>query len=202
MNTTRIMIVAVGGQGNILTARVLGETAAAAGIAPRMSEFHGMAQRGGVVESMVLLGEGSGCCIADGEADVLLGFEPSETIRAARKCGAHSTIITNTAPQPPFTVAMGQDSYPDIHAALTLLAGRVKRLIAFDAASLAARAGSPLSMNMVMSGALAQSGAAGVPADLFRKTIGEKTKPAFAAINLKAFDLGMRAAERCMADLE
>lgn len=195
MNTTRIMIVAVGGQGNILTSRVLGETAVAAGITPRMSEFHGMAQRGGVVESMVLLGEGNGFCIADGEADVLLGFEPSETIRAARKCGAHSIIITNNAPQPPFTVAMGQDSYPDIQAAITLLAGRVKNLIAFDASSLAAQAGSPLSMNMVMLGALAQSGAADLSADLFRKVIREKTKPAFAAINLKAFDLGMRAAE-------
>ncbi len=195
MNTTRIMIVAVGGQGNILTARVLGEAAGAAGIAPRMSEFHGMAQRGGVVESMVLLGEGNGYCIADGEADVLLGFEPSETIRAARKCGANSIIIANTAPQPPFTVAMGQDSYPDIPAAMTLLAGRVKRLIAFDATSLAARAGSPLSMNMVMLGALAQCGAADLSADMFRKVIREKTKPAFAAINLKAFDLGMRAAE-------
>jgi hypothetical protein len=59
MTTKRIMIVAVGGQGNILAARILGEAAAAAGITPRMSEFHGMAQRGGVVESMVLLGEGS-----------------------------------------------------------------------------------------------------------------------------------------------
>ena len=195
MNTTRIMIVAVGGQGNILTARVLGETAAVAGITPRISEFHGMAQRGGVVESMVLLGEGNGYCIADGEADVLIGFEPSETIRAARKCGAHSIIITNTAPQPPFTVAMGQDSYPDVQTAMTLLAGRVKNLIAFDAALLADQAGSLLSMNMVMLGALAQSGAGDLSSDLFRKVIREKTKPAFAAINLKAFDLGMRAVE-------
>ena len=108
MKTKRVLIVAVGGQGNILAARVLGEAADAAGITPRMSEFHGMAQRGGVVESMVLLGEGQGYCIADGEADVLLGFEPSETIRAAKKCGAHSLVITNTLPQPPFTVAMGQ----------------------------------------------------------------------------------------------
>jgi len=105
MKTTRIMIVAVGGQGNILAARILGEAAAAAGITPRMSEFHGMAQRGGVVESMVLLGEGKGYCIADGTADMLLGFEPAETIRAARKCGAHTVVITNTAPLPPFTVA-------------------------------------------------------------------------------------------------
>lgn len=193
MTTKRIMIVAVGGQGNILAARILGESAAASGITPRMSEFHGMAQRGGVVESMVLLGEGRGYCIADGQADVLLGLEPSETIRAAKKCGAHSVLITNTAPQPPFTVAMGQAQYPDIQSTMQLLAGRVKRLIAFDAASLAVRAGSSLSLNMVMLGALARSEATGISPDMFRGMVRTKTKSALTDINLKAFDLGMSA---------
>jgi len=194
MTTKRIMIVAVGGQGNILAARIVGEAAAAAGITPRMSEFHGMAQRGGVVESMVLLGDGVGYCIADGEADILLGFEPSETIRAAKKCGAHSVIITNTAPQPPFTVATGQSRYPDIDSAMAKLAGRVNRLIALDATSLALRAGSSLSLNMVMLGALAGSGATDVAPDRFRAAMKNKTKAAFAGINLEAFDLGARAA--------
>ena len=194
MTTKRIMIVAVGGQGNILAARIVGEAAAAAGITPRMSEFHGMAQRGGVVESMVLLGDGVGYCIADGQADILLGFEPSETIRAAKKCGAHSVIITNTAPQPPFTVATGQSRYPDIDSAMAKLAGRVNRLIALDATSLALRAGSSLSLNMVMLGALAGSGATDVAPDRFRAAMTNKTKAAFAGINLEAFDLGARAA--------
>jgi indolepyruvate ferredoxin oxidoreductase, beta subunit len=194
MKTRRIMIVAVGGQGNILAARIIGEAAAAAGIMPRMSEFHGMAQRGGVVESMVLLGEGLGYCIPDGEADILLGFEPSETIRAARKCGAHSVIVTNTAPQPPFTVAMGQSRYPDIDAALAKMADRVKRLITLDATSLALRAGSLLSLNMVMLGALAGSGATDVPLDRFRAAIKDKTKAALAGVNLEAFELGAKAA--------
>jgi indolepyruvate ferredoxin oxidoreductase beta subunit len=189
------MMVAVGGQGNILAARVLGEAADAEGTTPRMSEFHGMAQRGGVVESMILLGDGQGYCIADGEADVLLGFEPSETIRAAAKCGAHSLIITNTSPQPPFTVAMGQAQYPEIQSVLALLEGRVKRLIALDAVSLAVRAGSSLSLNMVMLGAMARSGVTGLSPDAFRATIRDKTKAAFAEVNLKAFELGMEAAE-------
>ncbi len=196
MKTTRIMIVAVGGQGNILAARVLGEAAAAAGIMPRMSEFHGMAQRGGVVESMMLLGEGKGYCIADGTADVLLGFEPAETIRAAKKCGTQTVVVSNTMPQPPFTVAMGNAQYPQIDSALTTLAGRVQRLVAFDATALASAAGSPLSMNMVMLGGLAQTGVLPIPTDRFRRAITEKTKASFAAINLKAFTLGMCAAER------
>ena len=196
MKTTRIMIVAVGGQGNILAARVLGEAAAAAGITPRMSEFHGMAQRGGVVESMMLLGEGKGYCIADGTADVLLSFEPSETIRAAKKCGAHTVVVSNTTPQPPFTVAMGKAEYPPVESALATLAGRVRRLVAFDATALASAAGSPLSMNMVMLGGLAQTGVLPVPADKLRWVIAEKTKAAFASVNLEAFELGMHAAEQ------
>ena len=195
MKTTKIMIVAVGGQGNILAARILGEAADAVGIPPRMSEFHGMAQRGGVVESMLLLGDGQSYCIADGEADVLLGFEPSETIRAAGKCGPHTVIITNTAPLPPFTVAMGQAQYPDINSALEQLSDRVARLIAFDAGSLAHQAGSSLSLNMVMLGALAQCGATGVPPDALCRMIKEKTKPAFTKMNINAFELGMKAAE-------
>ncbi len=194
MKTIRIMIVAVGGQGNILAARVLGETAVAVGMDVRMSEFHGMAQRGGVVESMVLLGDGKGACIADGTADVLLGFEPSETIRAAKKCNAETTIITSTAAVPPFTVALGGARYPDVLDALRLLADRVKALIAIDAADLAIRAGSLLAMNMVMLGALAGSGATPMPPELFYGIIKEKTKKRFGDINLKAFELGMEAA--------
>ncbi|MFO7725374.1 MAG: indolepyruvate oxidoreductase subunit beta [Oceanipulchritudo sp.] len=190
MKTTRIMIVAVGGQGNILAARVLGEAAAASGIPFRMSEFHGMAQRGGVVESMVLLGDGKGYCIADGEADVLLGFEPSETIRAARKCSSRSMIITSTSELPPFTVAMGQDQYPDVTNALKTMAGHVSRLITLDAASLALQAGSAQAANMVMLGALAGSRVLPIDLKTFREMIRTRTKPQFAEINLIAFDLG------------
>lgn len=196
MKTTRIMIVAVGGQGNILASRILGEAAAAAGITPRMSEFHGMAQRGGVVESMVLLGDGKGYCVADGTADILLGFEPAETIRAAKKCGCQTAVITNTEPLPPFTVAMRQASYPDVTAALNLITKRVNNLISINATSLAVRAGSALTVNMVMLGAMAASGANPVPPELLAQVIREKTKKQFVAMNEEAFRLGMEAASR------
>ncbi len=194
MNTVKLMIVAVGGQGNILAARMIGEAALAADVPVRMSEFHGMAQRGGVVESMVLLGEGKSYCIADGDTDVLIAFEPSETIRAAKKCTAGSMVITNISQVPPYTVALGKAQYPDVKAAVKLLSGRVKKLIAFDATSLAVNAGSVLSLNMVMLGALVQSKAVPLSPDLFYKTIREKTKKAFVDVNLKAFESGMKAA--------
>lgn len=196
MNTVKLMIVAVGGQGNILAARMIGEAALMADIPVRMSEFHGMAQRGGVVESMVLLGEGGSYCVADGDADVLIGFEPSEALRAAKKCTASSLVITNTAKVPPYTVALGKAQYPDVNAAMSLLSNRVKKLIAFDATSLALKAGSVLSLNMVMLGALVQSRAVPLSPDLFFKAIREKTKKAFADVNLKAFESGMKAASK------
>ncbi|MGD9053693.1 MAG: 2-oxoacid:acceptor oxidoreductase family protein, partial [Desulfobacterales bacterium] len=98
METTRLIIVAVGGQGNLLASKVLGEAALLADIPVRMSEIHGMAQRGGVVESAVVFGDAESTIISDGEADVLLGFEPSETLRALNKCNADTVVITNTAP--------------------------------------------------------------------------------------------------------
>lgn len=198
MKTIRIMIVAVGGQGNILAARVLGEAAVAAGMDVRMSEFHGMAQRGGVVESMVLLGDGKGYCISDGRADVLLGFEPCETLRAVKKCGTNTVVITNTATLPPFTVALGKDQYPDVGHAMTLLAAHVKKLIAFDASSLALTAGSPLVLNMVMLGALAQSGVVNLSTELLRRVMQDKTKKEFVNMNITAFESGRQQVAGCL----
>lgn len=194
MNLTKIMIVAVGGQGNILAARVIGEAAIAAGVPVRMSEFHGMAQRGGVVESMILLGDGNSSCISNGEADVLLGFEPCETIRAMNKCNADSVVITNTRPVPPFTVGLGIDKYPDVDQAMEKISSRVKKLVRFNGTDLSMQAGSKLSLNMVMLGALVHTLEEPMTPDLFRQMIREKTKASFVNANLKAFDLGYEAA--------
>ena len=114
MDTTRLIIVAVGGQGNLLASKVLGEAALLADVPVRMSEIHGMAQRGGVVESAIVFGDAKSTIISDGEADVLVGFEPSETLRAINKCSADTVVVTNLAPLPPFTVALGKSKYPDL----------------------------------------------------------------------------------------
>ncbi|MCP4577984.1 MAG: pyruvate ferredoxin oxidoreductase, partial [Deltaproteobacteria bacterium] len=112
MAIKRLIIVAVGGQGNLLASRVLGEASLLSGVPVRMSEIHGMAQRGGVVESAILFGDAKSTIIADHEADVLLGFEPSETLRALNKCNADTIVITNLSPVPPFTVTIGRGTYP------------------------------------------------------------------------------------------
>ncbi len=194
MDITRLIIVAVGGQGNLLASKVLGEAALLADVPVRMSEIHGMAQRGGVVESAIVFGNARSSIISDGEADVLVGFEPSETLRAVGKCGPDTVVITNMAPLPPFTVAIGKGVYPDLDALPGLLGKRAKKVVAFDAAGLAKAAGNIMALNMVLLGALLQTGTLPVDADHVREVIRTKTKAAFVEINLKAFELGFDAA--------
>ena len=194
MQTKRLIIVAVGGQGNLLASKVLGEAALLADIPVRMSEIHGMAQRGGVVESAVVFGDADSTIISDAEADVLLGFEPSETLRALNKCNADTVVITNTAPRPPFTVAIGQGIYPDIQELQELIRNKTARLIAFDALALAKQAGNRMSLNIVLLGSLIQTGIMPVSADNVKEAIRTSTKKAFVDINIKAFELGFEAA--------
>jgi indolepyruvate ferredoxin oxidoreductase beta subunit len=187
--------VAVGGQGNLLASSVLGEAALLSGIPLHMSEIHGMAQRGGVVESSLVFGDARSTIISNGEADILVGFEPSETLRALGKCNAGSVVITNLAPLMPFTVNIGQGVYPDLKQLQELIRNKTSRLVAFNAASLAKEAGNPLSVNMVLLGALIQTGVLPLSVEQVKEAMKTKTKKAFLDSNLKAFDLGYAAAE-------
>ena len=195
METKRLVIVAVGGQGNLLASSVLGEAALLCGIPLNMSEIHGMAQRGGVVESSLVFGDANSTIISDGEADVLVGFEPAETLRALAKCNAGTVVITNLAPLMPFTVNIGQGVYPDLKQLQELIRKKTARLIAFNAAALAKEAGNSLAVNMVLLGALIQTGILPLSVDQVKEAMKTKTKKAFLDSNLKAFDLGYSAAK-------
>lgn len=190
MKTKRCVFVGVGGQGNLLASRLLGEAALSMSIPAVVSEIHGMAQRGGVVESAVLLGSSTSPIVSDGEGDILIGFEPSETARTLRKCHQKSLVITNTRPLPPFTVTVGQGTYPAVDALLDLIKTKVDHVIALDGNRIAEEAGNPLSLNMVMLGALIGSETIPVTADVMKETISVSTKKAFLESNLRAFDLG------------
>jgi indolepyruvate ferredoxin oxidoreductase beta subunit len=194
METKRLVLVGVGGQGNILASRLVGEGCVAAGIPAVVSEIHGMAQRGGIVETDVVIGDATSPIVSEGEADVLIGFEPSETLRSLNKCNENTVVITNVKPLPPFTVAIGQGIYPDIDEALALIKARVRSLISLNGDELAERAGNLLSLNMVMLGALIGSGVIPLEEGALKETIARSTKQAFLESNLKAFDLGLSAA--------
>ncbi len=194
MSTTRLIIVAVGGQGNLLSSRVLGESALLSDIPVRMSEIHGMAQRGGVVESSIVFGDAESTIISDGEADLLLGFEPSETLRALGRCNSNTVVVTNLVPLPPITVSIGMGTYPDLDQLQDLIRERTARFIAFDAVALAKDAGNIMAVNMVLLGSLIQTSVLPIPAKNVKTAIKTRTKKAFVETNLKAFDLGFAAA--------
>jgi indolepyruvate ferredoxin oxidoreductase beta subunit len=194
METKRLVFIGVGGQGNLLASRLLGEAALSMGIPTVVSEIHGMAQRGGIVESAVLLGDVTSPIVSNAEADVLIGFEPLETLRALNKCNQDTVVITNTHPLPPFTVAVGQGVYPPVDDSLKLIRNKARRVIAFDGNAIAESVGNPLSLNMVMLGALIGSGTIPIGAEAMKKILSKSTKKAFLESNLKAFDLGMEKA--------
>jgi indolepyruvate ferredoxin oxidoreductase beta subunit len=193
MESYRVHLTGVGGQGTLLATTVLAEAAIRAGYHAVASEVHGMAQRGGVVESTVMIGDIKSPIISDGEADVLLGFEPVETYRAMRKCSADSVVVSNTVPVTPFSVAIGMGSYPDVEKLFGFIRGQVKKLITLNAQALAEEAGTTLSTNIVMIGALANSGALPIAKEAFEEIIRTKTKTRFVETNLRAFELGFSA---------
>jgi indolepyruvate ferredoxin oxidoreductase beta subunit len=191
----RIFLTGVGGQGTLLASRVLGEAALEAGFSPLVSETHGMAQRGGIVVSTVVLGELQSPIISPGEADVLLGFEALEAFRALNYCHARSLVIANTAAIAPYPVATGQARYPEVDRMLALLGKQVGGLLAFDAGALAREAGSPLAVNMVLLGSLAATAYLPFSEEDLRHILRTRTNPKFLEANLKAFQSGADAAE-------
>jgi len=193
MDSYRIYFTGVGGQGTLLATNILAEAAIWSDYHAVTSEVHGMAQRGGVVESTVTIGDVKSPIISDGETDVLLGFEPVETYRAMRKCSADSVVVSNTVPIMPYGVAIGRGAYPNVEKLFDFIRSRVQQLIMLNAQVLAEQAGSTLSANIVILGALARSGSLPIPREAFEETIQAKTKKAFVETNLKAFELGFLA---------
>ncbi len=104
-------------------------------------------------------------------------------------------VITNLSPLPPFTVALGKGIYPDLNKLQDLIRSKIKHLIAFNAADLAKQAGNILSVNIVLLGALIQTGILPLSTDSVKEAIQTKTKKSFVESNLKAFELGFAAAK-------
>jgi indolepyruvate ferredoxin oxidoreductase beta subunit len=189
----RIFLSGVGGQGSITATLVIGEAATAAGLNVLSSEIHGMAQRGGIVETTVLLGDVHGPMIADGEADVLIGFEPVETLRYVRKIApGRSIVLMNEHPVIPFTVSLGQESYPDLDEVTERLRAAAGRLVSFDAVTLAAEAGTAKAVGAVMIGALAGLELAPIPYETWTEALLARVPPKHRETNILAFHAGWR----------
>lgn len=154
MNDLNILIVGVGGQGTLLASRFLGAAAALLGKDVKLSEVHGMSQRGGSVITCVKIGDKIySPLIAEGEADIILSFEQAEAARWLPYLKKGGTVITNTQKIESMPVISGKAVYPD--NVLEVLESSGIQLIALDALSIAEKCGSPKAVNVVLLGVLA-----------------------------------------------
>jgi indolepyruvate ferredoxin oxidoreductase beta subunit len=195
-----ILITGVGGQGVILLSELLGRSAVKDGLRVRGSEVLGMAVRGGSVTSIIRFGDDVyGPLIPIGKCDVLIGMEPSEALRGITYLSKSSLVIVNMAVTIPFTVSIGESKYPGLEEILKILAAASGRVIKLDAAQIAREAGSLLTVNNVMLGALFGSGKLPIRVKTIKESIRRRfpTQKA-AAVNIKAFDLGYQFCQKAL----
>jgi indolepyruvate ferredoxin oxidoreductase beta subunit len=187
-NVKTILIVGVGGQGTLLASRLLGNVLISEGYDVKISEVHGMSQRGGSVVTYVRYGEKVDAPISDkGVADIVISFEQLEAARWLPYLKKGGTIITSTQQIDPMPVVTGAVSYPE--DILDKLRDMGVTVVGCDALSLAQQAGSSKATNVALLGVTAKY--LGIDPESFKNAIKSTVKPAFIDINLKAFELGM-----------
>ena len=190
MMTTNIMIVGVGGQGSLLASKLLGRLMMNEGYEVKVSEVHGMSQRGGSVVTYVRYGEKVYSPIIDkGDADFIVSFEKLEAARYAPYLKIGGAIVVNTQEIDPMPVITGATVYPE--SVLDNLKADGVNVYDIDALTPALEAGSSKAVNIVLMGKLAKL--LGLPAEKWIQAIRESVNPKFVEMNIKAFELGYNA---------
>ena len=185
--TKNIMIVGVGGQGSLLASKLLGTLLSEAGADVKVSEVHGMSQRGGSVVTYVRYGDKVYSPIIDkGEADFIVSFEKIEAARYASYLKKGGKIIVNTQEIEPMPVITGAAEYPT--DALEKLSALGADVDALDALTPATEAGSAKAVNIVLMGRLSKY--MDIPEEKWLDAIRRSVKPKFVELNEKAFKLG------------
>ena len=186
-----VQIVGVGGQGVLLASMVLGNAAMKAGYKVAMSEVHGMAQRGGSVLSTLRFGDDVISPLeARGNADMIMGFEPSETCRNLQLANRDSVILMNLDPVLPSMVAAGFEEYPEISSLVDSVKAVNPNVVTIEATSLAIEAGKAVAANAVMIGAVAAMRGFPLEKDILLETLKEQVPEKFRDLNVKAFEMG------------
>jgi len=185
-----LVIAGVGGQGNILLSRMVGQAASRAGMEVRISEAFGSAQRGGAVFSNVRLGKSYSAVIPLGKADALLALEPGEALRQSRFLTRNGLAVLNSRSLMPVEVLAGKATYPPIEIIRDLMRQLTSNLYMIDAAALAEQAGDARTANTVMLGALDGCQILPFQSDFLRESMISSVPSKMVEANLKAFDLG------------
>ena len=182
-----ILLVGVGGQGTILISRILTDGLIEMGYDVKMSEIHGMSQRGGSVTTQIKYGDKVYAPnIGEGEADMIISFEKAEALRALPYLKQGGTIITDDREIFPMPVLTGAAAYP--HDAIDAIKKTVPNVTVIQAADTAEKLGSVRAQNIVLLGALVKAmGLTGVD---WKALVKKHVPPKAVDMNLKAFDAG------------
>lgn len=186
----RIFFTGVGGQGTLTATTLLARTALDAGLDVVAGEVHGMAQRGGVVESVMLLGGWRSPKLDFGEADVLLGFEPLETLRALPYLQPGGAVFSSSDPLPPLSVSLGKAPYPDMPHIMEKVRQVAGQCHFVPCRELGMQAGSVQSGNTVLLGVACACGVLPFGVDVLEAAIKKFLPAKLQASNLKALELG------------
>ncbi|MGI6249299.1 MAG: indolepyruvate oxidoreductase subunit beta [Acutalibacteraceae bacterium] len=188
-----IIIAGVGGQGTLFASRLLGRVLIDLGFDVKVSEVHGMSQRGGGVVTFVKYGEKVASPVVDlGEADLILAFEPLEAARWIKHLNPEGEIVVNTRRILPMPVITGETTYPED------ITGNIKKsglkVTSIDASSLAEDAGSLKTVNVVLIGVIAAK--TDFPEEAWINALKQTAQPKFFEMNLKAFEAGYNYIEK------
>lgn len=191
MREYNIVLAGVGGQGTILAAEILGVAAVKDDLNVRVSEIHGMAQRGGIVTSSVRIGKKVlSSTVLEGQANVLLGFEPLETVRNLKSTSEKTLVIMSDERIPPTELAAKNVEYPSIDEILKKINHFTKKVIIVETEKLANQAGSIFTRNIVLLGVLAATHSLPIRTESLRSALRELVPAEHVEMNLKAFKLG------------
>jgi indolepyruvate ferredoxin oxidoreductase beta subunit len=189
-NVTNVMLVGVGGQGTILVSSILARGLLAAGYDVKMSEVHGMAQRGGSVSTTVRFGDAVySPIISPGQADVLVSFEAMEALRWLSYVKPTGRVVVNDQKIASAPILSGRCPYPD--GVIDAVRGKVTTAVV-EAQTIADDLGNPRTANVVLLGALVEN--LGLDTVDWEAAVASTVKPAFVDINLAALRAGRRAA--------
>ena len=197
MKEFNIVLAGVGGQGILLASQILGVSTVKEGFNVRVSEIHGMAQRGGAVVSHVRIGEKvHSPTVLEGDADVILGFEPLEALRNMKYASQKTLVIISKETIVPTGFSLEPVQYPSFDEIVAKIRIFTEKLVVIDALELARKAGSPITRNVVLLGTLAACNVLPIRTETLRETIKELVRPAYLEMNLKAFELGYETAKK------
>jgi indolepyruvate ferredoxin oxidoreductase beta subunit len=193
MRRLRIFLTGVGGQGTLTATTLLAQVAMEQGLEVTSGEIHGMAQRGGVVESTVLLGGWLSPRIGIGEADALLGFEPLETLRALPYLAKGGLVVSSSDPIEPIGVSRGKERYPELDMIRGKVGGFADRAFFLPCRKIGQEAGAVQSGNMALLGAACASGLLPFGLEALLDGIKNNLKPTLVDVNLRAAEMGASA---------